>query len=80
MLDKNFTKNFFKSTLLTSFPELTGDTRKAFFTEYIARVKEQDKPVGSRVFVHLDHSYFSPGRRWVQSGLCRWNSNIWRKN
>ena len=45
MLDKNFTKNFFKSTLLTSFPELKGDTRKAFFTEYIERVKAQTKPV-----------------------------------
>jgi len=44
MLDKDFTKNFFKSTLLTSFPELKGDTRKDFFTEYIERVKAQTKP------------------------------------
>ena len=45
MLDKDFTKNFFKSTLLTSFPELTGDVRKAFFTEFIDRVKAQSVPV-----------------------------------
>jgi len=44
MLDKDFTKNFFKSTLLTSFPELVGNTRKEFFTEYIKRVKAQTKP------------------------------------
>jgi len=44
MLDKDFTKNFFKSTLLTSFPELVGNTRKEFFTEYIERVKAQTKP------------------------------------
>jgi len=43
-LDRNFVKNFFKSTVLTSFPELTGDTRKAFFTEYISRVKAQNSP------------------------------------
>ena len=45
MLDKDFTKNFFKSTLLTSFPELTGDVRKDFFTEFIDRVKVQSVPV-----------------------------------
>jgi len=43
-LDKNFTKEFFKSTLLTSFPELTGDNRNLFFTEFIGRVKEQGQP------------------------------------
>jgi len=41
-LDRNFVKNFFKATVLTSFPELTGDTRKAFFTEFIARVKAEN--------------------------------------
>jgi len=46
MLDKDFTRNFFKSTLLTSFPELVGNTRKEFFTEYIGRVKAQTKPAG----------------------------------
>ena len=55
MLDKNFTKNFFKSTLLTSFPELKGDTRKAFFTEYIERVKAQTKPV-RRIKIELSVS------------------------
>lgn len=44
MLDKNFTKNFFKSTLLTSFPELTGESRTKFFTEFIGRVREQSQP------------------------------------
>jgi len=44
MLDKNFTRNFFKSTLLTSFPELQGNIRKEFFSEYIERVKAQTKP------------------------------------
>jgi hypothetical protein len=77
MLDKNFTKNFFKSTLLTSFPELTGDTRKASFTEYIDRVKEQSKPVGT---LSILITYFSPGRRWLLSGVCRWNSNIRGEN
>merc|ERR1719400_738837 len=37
-------KNFFKSTLLTSFPELTGDNRRQFFTEFIGRIKEQSQP------------------------------------
>ena len=45
MLDRDFVKNFFKSTLLTSFPELTGETRKEFFTEFISRVKAQNMPV-----------------------------------
>ena len=61
MLDKNFTKNFFKSTLLTSFPELKGDTRKAFFTEYIERVKDQTKPVRRiKIELSLSVKQFSP--------------------
>lgn len=44
VLNKDFTKNFFKSTLLTSFPELTGDNRNQFFTEFIGRIKEQSQP------------------------------------
>jgi len=44
VLSKEFTKNFFKSTLLTSFPELTGENRNKFFTEYIGRIKEQSSP------------------------------------
>jgi len=44
VLNKDFTKNFFKSTLLTSFPELTGDNRRHFFNEFIERIKEQSQP------------------------------------
>ena len=47
VLNKDFTKNFFKSTLLTSFPELTGDNRRQFFTEFIERIKEQSQPVSN---------------------------------
>lgn len=52
---KDFTRNFFKSTILSSFPELNGDVRKEFFDEYIARAKEhgeqhdQDGLVNGRV-------------------------------
>ena len=49
VLNKDFTKNFFKSTLLTSFPELTGDNRNQFFTEFIGRIKEQSQPVGKLI-------------------------------
>jgi len=40
LFDKDFKKNFFKSTLLTSFPELQGEARKSFFNEYIKRVNK----------------------------------------
>ena len=39
-LDKDFVHNFFKQTIMTSFPELVGDKRKEFFNEYIPRVRE----------------------------------------
>ena len=39
-LDKDFVKNFFKQTIMTSFPELVGDKRTEFFKEYIPRVRE----------------------------------------
>jgi len=43
-ITRTWIKNIFKSIMLTSFPELTGDKRKAFFTEYISRVKELNSP------------------------------------
>ena len=39
-LDKDFVHNFFKQTILSSFPELVGEKRKEFFSEYIPRVRE----------------------------------------
>jgi len=39
----DFIKNYFKTVVLTSFPELQGETRKEFFNEYIPRVKEMTK-------------------------------------
>ena len=39
-LDNDFVKNFFKQTIMTSFPELVGDKRTQFFKEYIPRVRE----------------------------------------
>ena len=39
-LDNDFVKNFFKQTIMTSFPELVGDKRMQFFKEYIPRVRE----------------------------------------
>jgi len=38
--DKDFIKNFFKQTIMTSFPALVGDKRTEFFNEYIPRVRE----------------------------------------
>jgi len=37
---EDFIKNYFKSIVLTSFPEIQGENRKQFFNEYIPRVKE----------------------------------------
>ena len=80
MLDKDFTKNFFKSTLLTSFPELTGDTRKEFFTEYINRVKAQTEPVSKACkTVRLVICLTSDGGRLLP-GVCRWNTSVRGKN
>ena len=38
--DKDFIKNFFKQTIMTSFPDLVGEKRTEFFNEYIPRVRE----------------------------------------
>ena len=61
---QDFTKNFFKSTLLTSFPELEGTTRKDFFTEYIERVKAQTKPVRNTIRLGLSKQTFLPSLFW----------------
>ena len=49
-LDKDFVKNFFKQTIMTSFPDLVGEKRKEFFSEYIPRVRELSTFV-SRLFL-----------------------------
>ena len=46
MLKKEFMDNFITSTVMTSFPELTGANRDHFFKEYIDRIKERIYPVG----------------------------------
>jgi len=38
--ETDFIRNYFKSVVMTSFPELQGDTRKKFFNEFIPRVKD----------------------------------------
>ena len=38
--EEDFIRNYFKSVVLTSFPELQGETRKKFFSEFIPRIKE----------------------------------------
>ena len=38
--ETDFIRNYFKSVVITSFPELQGDTRKKFFNEFIPRVKD----------------------------------------
>ena len=39
-LDRDFVHNFFRQTIMTSFPELVGEKRKEFFNEYIPRVRD----------------------------------------
>ena len=80
MLDKDFTKNFFKSTLLTSFPELTGDTRKDFFTEYINRVKAQTEPVGKTGRIVRLIICLTSGLGRILPGVRRWNTSVRGKN
>lgn len=41
-LHREFTRNFFKSSILTAFQQIQGEERKAFFNEYIARIKAKD--------------------------------------
>ena len=48
--DRDFIKNFFKETIMTSFPDLVGEKRKEFFNEYIPRVRELSTIV-SRLFL-----------------------------
>jgi len=45
-LHREFTKNFFKSTILSSFQEIPGEERRAFFTEYIARIQNSSQISG----------------------------------
>ncbi|XP_023331074.1 uncharacterized protein LOC111703382 [Eurytemora carolleeae] len=42
VLHKDFIKNYFRSTILTAFPEIQGEERKLFFTDYIRKMKELD--------------------------------------
>ena len=42
---EDFIRNYFKSVVMTSFPEVQGDNRKLFFNEYIPRVKELTEKV-----------------------------------
>lgn len=49
-LTRDFTRNYFKATVLTSFPELEGEVRARFFSQYIRRVKEKTPP---QVNLHL---------------------------
>ena len=53
-LDKDFVKNFFKQTIMTSFPELEGDKRTQFFKEYIPRVRELSTIVGKLQSLIID--------------------------
>ena len=50
-LDKDFVKNFFKQTIMTSFPELVGDKRTEFFKEYIPRVRELSTIVSGIILI-----------------------------
>ena len=62
-LDKDFVHNFFKQTIMTSFPELVGEKRKEFFNEYIPRVRElstivREKTIFIPYFQPAINSYF----------------------
>ena len=62
-LDKDFVHNFFKQTIMTSFPELVGEKRKEFFNEYIPRVRElstivREKTIFIPYFQPANNSYF----------------------
>ena len=52
--EESFIKNYFKSVVLTSFPELQGETRKKFFTEFILRVKELNTLVSFNLIFHTN--------------------------
>ena len=55
--DKDFIKNFFKQTIMTSFPDLVGEKRTEFFNEYIPRVRELSTIVRN---LFLSFSIISP--------------------
>ena len=55
--EESFIKNYFKSVVLTSFPELQGETRKKFFTEFIPRVKELNTLVSFNLILHVTFHY-----------------------
>ena len=44
-LHHDFVERFVQDTILHSFPEIVGEEREEFFTEYFARVKELEKIV-----------------------------------
>jgi len=43
VFQRDFTRNFFKSKILTGFPQVQGEGRKAFFDEYVRRLKTNYK-------------------------------------
>lgn len=52
ILHRDFTKNFFKSSILTAFPELEGEAREMFFKEYISRIRVGQETSSSREYYH----------------------------
>ena len=46
-LHSDFVERFVQETIVHSFPEIVGEQRDQFFTEYFARVKDLEKIVSS---------------------------------
>jgi len=57
VFQRDFTRNFFKSKILTGFPQLQGEGRKAFLDEYLRRLKtnyEYPPPNGEDFTSYVD--------------------------
>ena len=83
--EESFIKNYFKSVVLTSFPELQGETRKKFFTEFIPRVKELNTLVSFNLILHVTFHYTVNSHHHTGCGgilrvKCGWSPNFWTKN